>query len=123
VEGAITVSPGLTGITYTWLNDRTLVLSFDALRYNTTYTVTVGTGARDMAGNGLASANSWQFTTVGETEIIQQPAPNDWGWIGIIIFLIAVIALLLLYLFNKEKKEPDNIEEEPMTKERGPPDT
>jgi len=122
VEGAITLSPAITGTSYTWLNDQTLVLSFDALRYNTTYTVTIGTGAADMARNNLASAYSWQFTTVGEMEIVEPPTPNDWGWIGLIIFLVVIIALLLLYLFNKEKKEPDNNEEEPMTKERGPPD-
>ncbi len=43
------------------------------------------------------------------------------GWIRIIIFLIAVIALILLYLFNKEKKEPGSNEKEPLTNERGPP--
>ena len=122
VEGAITVSPGLTGITYTWLNDQTLVLSFDALGYNTTYTVTVGIGAQDMAGNNIASTHSWEFSTVEESETVEQPTPNDWGWIGIIIFLVAVIALLLLYLFNKEKKGLDNDEEEPLVRERGPPD-
>jgi hypothetical protein len=97
------------------------VLSFDALRYNTTYTVTVGSGAADMAGNALASEYSWQFTTATEPEIVEPPVPSNWGWIGIIIFLVAIIALLL-HLFNKERKEPDKIEEEPMTKERGPPD-
>jgi hypothetical protein len=122
VEGAITVSSTITGITYTWLNDQTLIVSFNALQYNTTYTVTIGTGARDLAGNALASAYSWEFSTVEESEIVEPPTPNDWGWIGIIIFLVAIIALLLLYLFNKERKEPDKIEEEPMTKERGPPD-
>jgi len=111
VEGAILVSPVLSGINYTWLNDQTLVLAFDDLQFNTTYMVTIETEAMDLAGNTLANDHSWHFTTVAESEIIQSPATNDWGWIGIIIFLVVIIAVLLLYLFNKEK-EPDNIEKE-----------
>jgi len=34
------------------------------LAYNTSYTVTIGTGARDSAGNNLPSAYSWQFGTI-----------------------------------------------------------
>ena len=102
MERAITVSPAVTGIAYTWLNDQTLVLSFDALRYNTTYTVTIGMGAADMAGNGLAAAYSWQFLTVGELEIVQPPTPNNWGWVIIIIALATVMALLF-YMFYKAK--------------------
>ena len=33
------------------------------LSYSTTYTVTVGTGVKDRAGNALGSASSWGFTT------------------------------------------------------------
>jgi hypothetical protein len=76
---------------------------------------------RIVVESGVASTHSWQFTTVEELEIVEPPVPNNWGWIGI-IFLVTVIALLLLYLFNKERKGPDNIEEEPIAKERGPPD-
>ena len=111
VEGAILVSPVLSGISYTWLNDQTLVLAFDGLQFNTTYMVTIETEAMDLEGNGLAGEYSWQFSTVEEPEIVEQPTPDNWGWIGIIISLIIIIALLLLYLFNKEK-EPDNIEKE-----------
>ena len=107
VEETITVSPVISNVSYTWLNNQTLIVSFDALRYNTTYTVTVGAGARDLAGNGLASGYLWEFSTVEESEIVEQPTPDNWGWIGIIIFLIAIIALLMLYLIHKKKKEPE----------------
>jgi hypothetical protein len=35
-----------------------------ALAFGTTYTVTIGTGITDVAGNELAAAHSWSFTTV-----------------------------------------------------------
>jgi hypothetical protein len=34
------------------------------LNHNHTYTVTVGTGVKDSAGNALGSSSSWRFTTV-----------------------------------------------------------
>ena len=66
-----------------------------------------------LAGNGLASEYSWQFTTVGEAEIVQQPTPNNWGWIAIIILLISIIMLLLYYQFDRKQKgtEPEETEE------------
>jgi alpha-tubulin suppressor-like RCC1 family protein len=36
---------------------------FSDLSFSTTYTVTVGTGVKDSAGNNLASASSWGFST------------------------------------------------------------
>ncbi|HUS26315.1 MAG TPA: DUF4082 domain-containing protein [Nevskiaceae bacterium] len=33
------------------------------LSTNTTYTITIGTGAKDLAGNALASSYAWSFTT------------------------------------------------------------
>ena len=36
---------------------------YPALGYNTTYTMTVGTGVQDIAGNGLAAPFSFSFTT------------------------------------------------------------
>ncbi len=34
------------------------------LNYSTTYTVTVGTGVKDRAGNALGTSSSWSFTTI-----------------------------------------------------------
>ncbi len=97
VENAISVSPTITGIGYTWLNNQTLTIEISGnLSYNTTYTVSIGTGAKDLCRNTLENDYSWQFTTAEEPEIVQTPASNDWGWIGIIIFLITIIVLLVL---------------------------
>ncbi len=105
VENAISISPTITGISYTWLNNQTLVIDISGiLSYNSTYTVMIDTGTKDLAGNTLENDYSWQFTTVEEPEIIQQPASNNWGWIGIIIFLATIIMLMLFYQFNKEKE-------------------
>ena len=109
VVNAISISPTLTGISYTWLNNQTLVIEISGnLTHNATYTITIDTGAKDLAGNTLASDYSWQFSTVEEPEIIQQPpASNDWGWSVLILILSVIIALLLFYQFRKQKKKED----------------
>ena len=37
------------------------------LSYNTTYNVTIGTGAKDLSGNNLNNSSEWQFITVPDT--------------------------------------------------------
>lgn len=66
-EGAITVSPELTGMYFMWpagTNGTTLEIAGDAMANGTEYTVTVGTGATDLAGNALAADYSFSFTTI-----------------------------------------------------------
>ncbi|MCK4266107.1 MAG: Ig-like domain-containing protein, partial [Thermoplasmata archaeon] len=108
VESAILISPAITNISYIWLNNETLLIEISGnLSYNTTYTVTTDTGAKDLAGNTLTNDYIWQFTTVEDPEIIQPLASNDWLWIVLIIILVGVI-LLLLYLFQKERRKQGN---------------
>ena len=109
VESAISISPTISGISYTWLNDQTLVVHFSGvIPFNTTFSITIDTGAKDLAGNILANDYSWQFMTADEPEIVQPSVSNDWGWIIMIIILSAIIVLLLFYLFRERKeKEPE----------------
>ncbi len=70
-EGAFSIVPSVAG-TFGW-NTGNTVLTFTPssdLAYSTTYTVTVGTGAQDAAGNPLASAASFGFTTAAAPDIL-----------------------------------------------------
>ncbi|MDD5762561.1 MAG: Ig-like domain-containing protein, partial [bacterium] len=62
-----TVKAGATGVTGTvGYAAGTYVATFtpsSSLAYSTTYTVTVTTGVKDLAGNALAADNTWTFTT------------------------------------------------------------
>jgi hypothetical protein len=75
VVGALKVTPGVKVFSHTWSNPTKLIVTFSAtFKDNTTYKITVGTGARDLAGNHLAAAHSWSFTTkLGEDPVY----PND----------------------------------------------
>ena len=50
--------------TVTYANGTATFTPADNLAPLTTYTVTISTGAKDLAGNALASDISWSFTTV-----------------------------------------------------------
>ncbi len=64
VEAAFQISP-TANTTYTWTNGgQSLVVTFgQPLALGTTYTVTVGTGAQDLAGNSLAQPSVFTFAT------------------------------------------------------------
>lgn len=54
-------------ITYDFTNRMAIFTPSTNLAYSTNYTVTVSTGVRDTAGNALAAASTWTFTTVSGT--------------------------------------------------------
>ena len=77
VKSAFSISPSTVG-DFSW-NSNTLSFTpnyyFD---HGTTYMVTLGTGARDLAGNSLQLPYSWQFTTESQNgEFNNAPIAND----------------------------------------------
>jgi hypothetical protein len=64
VKGAFSLNPGATGtITFDNSNKIASFTPSAPLSPNTTYTVTVGTGAQSQAGVSLAAAQTWNFKT------------------------------------------------------------
>jgi Tol biopolymer transport system component len=51
-------------VTYNTTTNTAAFTPLAALAYNTTYTATITTGAKDLAGNPLASDYSWSFSTI-----------------------------------------------------------
>lgn len=100
VETATDISAG-TIHDFHWNADSSAVtIELHDAAYDTDYTLTIGSGAEDLAGNSL-SQEVVDFTTVVEPE--GPPAPSAefdigqaWWLILIIIILIVVIVLLLL---------------------------
>jgi Sec-independent protein translocase protein TatA len=60
-EAAFSISPHIQG-TFLWIGN-TLIFTPDALNIATVYTVTIGTGAVDLAGNSFDSPFQFTFTT------------------------------------------------------------
>ncbi|KAF5415525.1 MAG: hypothetical protein C5S48_05715 [Candidatus Methanogaster sp.] len=72
VKDAFSIDPSVTG-SVSW-DGNTMTFTPDAdLAYETTYNVTIGTGAEDLAGNNLAEDFVWNFTT---GSVPTSPAPT-----------------------------------------------
>jgi len=85
VESAFFTSPVTTG-SFSW-NGNSMKYTPSNLSYNTTYNVTIGTGAMDLAGNNMSAPYQWQFVTAPlSINIISNPgfelgtttAPTSW---------------------------------------------
>jgi hypothetical protein len=61
-QSVFSTSPATTG-RFRWDGNTMIYTLSSNLAYRTSYTVTIGTGARDFAGNGLQSPHSQRFTT------------------------------------------------------------
>ncbi|UCE74662.1 MAG: Ig-like domain-containing protein, partial [Methanomassiliicoccales archaeon] len=110
VENAITVSPDMTIKNFSWTGNR-LTITFDSeLDPDTKYTVTVGTGAKDEAGNALEEPYTTEFTTKAEEP--DGDFVTDFWWILLVIIVIIVLLLVFL-LLKKRKPEPQLPPEQP----------
>ncbi|MBT9140437.1 MAG: hypothetical protein DDT30_01014 [Dehalococcoidia bacterium] len=92
VQGAFTISPVVTGV-FSWQANAIMTFNPDAnLAAGTLYTVTIGTGAKDVAGNHLTAAHTWSFTTAGEPPP-PPGAPGDEGVTEVTGVLAPAIAI------------------------------
>jgi hypothetical protein len=65
--------------TYSWSGNTLTFRPDSSLGQATDYTATESTGARDTAGNGLSSARSWSFKTIGKTSSSPKATAIDSG--------------------------------------------
>ncbi len=95
-QAAFSISPFVNG-SFSWSNgSRTLTFQPSAgLALGTTYTVTVGTGAEDLAGNGMVLASVFTFST-------PPPPPAGlaltdlWPLLVVIAVVLAAVAVFLV---------------------------
>jgi parallel beta-helix repeat protein len=73
VEGAFAISPSVDG-TFDWNNAKFIFIPNNDLEYNTQYSLTMSTTAKDLQNEFLSSKFSWQFTT--ETVTIDPTPPT-----------------------------------------------
>ena len=69
VEGAFSILPAVAG-SFGWADNTMTFTPGAALSGGTLYTANISTDAQDVAGNPLAAAYSWSFTTAGESPVI-----------------------------------------------------
>ncbi|MCK4758010.1 MAG: Ig-like domain-containing protein [Thermoplasmata archaeon] len=111
VQEAITIIPNVTISEYIWSsNNRTLTVIFSAnLSYNTTYNITIGTRAVDVAGNGLVSVHNWEFTT-REKPLEIGHHDDGIGNYWLIVLLIVIVLIVTLQLLRRKQPEDEDIE-------------
>jgi uncharacterized membrane protein/bacillopeptidase F (M6 metalloprotease family) len=104
VEDAISISPSVEILDYSW-NGNKLTVSFATdLEPGTDYTVTVGTDAQDEAGNTIEEPYTEQFTTEKKASP-EEPS----SLFPILLLIIIVVVVLLVFLFlMKNRKEPQD---------------
>ncbi|MCJ2556358.1 MAG: Ig-like domain-containing protein [Candidatus Thermoplasmatota archaeon] len=120
VETATDISAGTIHDFYWNADSSAVTIELRDAIYDTDYTLTIGSGAEDLAGNSL-SQEVVDFTTVVEPE--GPPAPSAefdiaqaWWLILIIIILIVIVVLLLLM----KRKPPAPVEEPAVLEEDVP---
>lgn len=83
VKSALKISPAAPGV-ITWNDEKTkMTYTPDSpLNPDSNYTVTIGTGARDQAGNALSELHSWSFTTLNDQVLICDVSEDTYVLMG-----------------------------------------
>ncbi|HEX7627337.1 MAG TPA: Ig-like domain-containing protein [Candidatus Methanoperedens sp.] len=81
-QSAFSTSPATSG-SFTWSSKTMTYTPSSSISAGTTYTIAIGTGAKDLAGNSLQSPYSWQFTTASVSDtsppIVTDKTPTGTG--------------------------------------------
>ena len=75
-DGNVALSSG-TVTTTTWSDARTLAITHSNWAEGTNIEVTLGTGIKDLAGNGLAAPHVWDFWTMSSVPSLLRTIPED----------------------------------------------
>lgn len=140
VENFISIYPTASILNYNWcVNNSTLIITFSAnLTKNTTYTINIDTGTKDVAGNSLASKFIGSFTTWLDNDndgipdsidpdddndgVLDVDDPNpfnpnvtgeksiiDYWWVFVLVGVIIVVVIILAIKRKpKTPKEDDH---------------
>lgn len=95
VEDAFTISGNVTG-QFVWEGNNLTFEPATRLAYLTTYTVSIGTGAKDIQGNNLDEMLAFSFTTQPE-----QKSVNYTMLIGVGILIIVLMAVMALFFIRR----------------------
>ena len=100
VEAALSVSPILDIKSCEWSENNTVLelTTSQNLEFDTKYAVTVGVGAKDIAGNSLLDPYVWTFDT-------EKTFWQELGWFVALFSFLLVISLMLLFMLRKKKGE------------------
>jgi PKD repeat protein len=106
VENALTISGNITYTLKWYGSDTTLVITpSEDLSYDTTYTITIASTARDVAGNFISESTT-DFTT--ESAPAELSFLEQYWW----AFIIIILVLVIIYLLATRKKIPKAVGEE-----------
>ena len=73
VRSNFSTNPHTTG-SFSWSGNNITYIPGLNLTYNTTYSVKIGTGAKDLAGNNMSAPYEWQFTTISAATLDERVA-------------------------------------------------
>ena len=100
VESAFSTSPNTTG-SFSWSGNNMTFTPDSNLAYSTTYNVTVGTGARNLATITMSAPYEWNFTTMDQDLIPPTVVVNSNSPTGTDVYIGSVINVTFSEAMNQ----------------------